>query len=64
MNDHRIYHLFNNFSQNGEFLTLNEWIQFYYQSALENANLVIDNLKNLGYEEYFKKHLGINIETS
>jgi len=35
-------------------LTLDEWINYYYQSSLKNAPLVIDNLRKLGYNEYFK----------
>lgn len=54
VDDMRILHLFNNYSETGEFLTLHEWINFYYQSALVNPNLVIDNLRNLGYSHIFQ----------
>lgn len=42
-------HILNNYSHSGEFITLEEWINFYYQSSLTNAPLVIDNLRKLGY---------------
>lgn len=52
--DGRINHLFTNHSFNGEYLEVDEWLQFYTQSAEENPGVVIDNLKNLGYKELFK----------
>lgn len=53
-NDHRVNYLLNNYSNNGDFLTKDEWINYFYQSSQKSAPLVIDNLKNLGYGEYFK----------
>jgi hypothetical protein len=53
-NDMRILHLFNNYSESGEYLSVHEWVNFYYQSALVNPYLVVNNLKNLGYGEVFQ----------
>ena len=33
---------------------MHEWVNFYYQSALVNPYLVVNNLKNLGYGEVFQ----------
>lgn len=41
-------------------MTIDEWVNFYYQSALTNPQLVIDNLRNLGYAEVFN-NIGNNI---
>ena len=52
--DSRIEHLFSHYSENGEFLNLEEWLNFYQKSAEENPGLVIDNLKKLGFKSLFK----------
>jgi hypothetical protein len=53
-NDNRVIYIFNNYSNSGDYIKLDEWVNFYYQSALKNAPLVIDNLKKLGYGDVLK----------
>lgn len=60
-NDHRVIYIFNNYSHNGDFITIDEWINFYYQSSLKNAPLVIDNLKKLGYTHMLKTEVDFQL---
>jgi hypothetical protein len=51
--DSRVCEIMNVHSNNGQFLTLEEWVGFYYQSALKHAPVVVSNLANLGYRTLF-----------
>ena len=51
--DSKVTQIFTMYSQTGEYLTLEEWLNFYYQSSLKNAPLVVSNLVNLGYASLF-----------
>lgn len=53
-NDNRVIYIFSNYSDNGIHLRCEEWLNFYYQAALKNAPLVVENLRNLGYSDSLK----------
>ena len=45
----RVADIINVYSNTGSYLTLEEWLNFYYQSALKHSTVVVSNLINLGY---------------
>jgi hypothetical protein len=47
--DVRVADIINVYSNTGSYLTLEEWLNFYYQSALKHSTVVVSNLINLGY---------------
>lgn len=51
--------MFSRFSENGEYLTLEEWLNFYQKSSEDNPGVVVNNLKKLGYSHLFRdqKHI-------
>lgn len=53
--DSRVNQIITLHSNNGQTLTLEEWLNFWYQSSEKNAPLVVSNLTNLGYGDIFIK---------
>ena len=47
--------IINIYSNTGTYLTLEEWLNFYFQSALKHSTVVVSNLINLGYRELFNQ---------